>query len=78
MGKAEKDNNFKRTGALNNPLSALLIVLLALESDYKMRRSKIREYLDDLGKNWLNLVPKYTYSDSLKDPLFTQGNSRRA
>ncbi|KAF2193057.1 purine and uridine phosphorylase [Zopfia rhizophila CBS 207.26] len=71
MGKAEKDGNFKRTGALNNPPSALLTALTKLETKHEMYGSKIHQYLDDLGKNWPNLVPKYTRSDFLKDPLFT-------
>ncbi|EUC43918.1 hypothetical protein COCMIDRAFT_6696 [Bipolaris oryzae ATCC 44560] len=78
MGKAEKNSNFKRTGALNNPPSALLTALTILESNHEMRGSKTREYLDDLGKKWPNMVPKYTNSDSLEDPLFRQDDSRRA
>jgi nucleoside phosphorylase len=77
IGKAEKDG-FKRTGALNNPPSALLTALTTLESDNEMYGSKIRQYLDDLGKNWPNLVPKYTHSNSLEDPLFTPSNLQPA
>ena len=74
-GKAEKDGNFKRTGMLNNPPSALLTALTKLETEHEMNGSKIHHYLDDLEKKWPNLVPKYTRSASLKDPLFAADNS---
>ncbi|ENH99093.1 hypothetical protein COCC4DRAFT_66736 [Bipolaris maydis ATCC 48331] len=78
IGKAEKGTNFKRTGALNNPPSALLTALTILETNHEMHGSKTREYMDDLGKKWPKLVPEYTNSDSLKDPLFIQDNSPHA
>jgi nucleoside phosphorylase len=77
-GKAEKDGKFKRTGALNNPPSALLTALTKLETKHEMAGSKIPQYLDDLKKNWPNLVPKYTRSASLKDPLLAPDNSHRS
>jgi nucleoside phosphorylase len=75
LGKAEEGGNFKRTGALNNPPSALLTALTKLETTHEMNGSKIPQYLDDLQKNWPSLVPKYIWSDSLKDPLFVPDNS---
>lgn len=75
FGKAEKDGKFKRTGVLNNPPSALLTALTKLETEHEMNGSKIHHYLDDLEKKWPNLVPKYTRSASLKDPLFAADNS---
>ncbi|KAH7070273.1 nucleoside phosphorylase, partial [Paraphoma chrysanthemicola] len=78
LGKAENGGNFKRTGALNNPPSALLTALTKLETKHEMCGSKIPQYLDDLGKNWPNLVPKYTRSDSLQDPFLTPDDSQRA
>jgi len=78
FGKAEKDSKFKRTGALNNPPSALLTALTKLETKREMNGSKIPQYLDDLEKNWPNLVPKYTRSASLKDPLFEPDLSYRS
>ena len=77
-GKAEKDGKFKRTGALNNPPSALLTALTKLETKHEMTGSKIPQYLDDLKKNWPNLASKYTRSASLKDPLLTPDNSHRS
>ena len=77
MGKAEKHGNFKRTGALNNPPSALLTALAKLETKHEMQRSQIHQYLDDLGKKWPNLVPKYTRFNSLQDPLSTPDSSHR-
>ncbi|RSL93028.1 hypothetical protein CDV31_014881 [Fusarium ambrosium] len=77
FGKTEKDG-FRRTGALNNPPSALLTALTKLETNHEMHGSKIPQYLDDLKMNWPNLVPKYTRHDSLKDPLFTRDASYRS
>jgi nucleoside phosphorylase len=77
FGKAEKYGEFKRTGALNNPPSALLTALTKLETKREMNGSKIPQYLDDLEKNWPNLVPKYTRSASLEDPLFEPDLSYR-
>jgi nucleoside phosphorylase len=78
FGKAEKDGKFKRTGVLNNPPSALLTALTKLETKHEMTGSKIPQYLDDLKKNWPNLVPKYTRSASLNDPLLAPDNSHRS
>jgi nucleoside phosphorylase len=77
-GKAERDGNFKRTGALNNPPSALLTALTKLETKHEMNGSKVPQYLDDLKENWPNLVSKYTRSNSLKDPLFAPDKSYRS
>lgn len=77
MGKAEKGGNFRRTGALNNPPSSLLTALTKLETKHEMHGSKIHDYLDDLGEKYPNLASKYTWSDSLKDPLFTPESSHR-
>ena len=76
FGKAEKHGNFKRTGALNNPPSALLTALTKLETKHEMNGSKVPQYLDNLKENWPNLVLKYTRSDSLKDPLDSSYHSR--
>ncbi|KAH7109236.1 hypothetical protein B0J13DRAFT_463009 [Dactylonectria estremocensis] len=78
FGKTEKDGIFKRTGTLNNPPSALLTALTKLETNHEMYGSKIPQYLDDLKKNWPNLVPKYTRPESLKDPLFPRDTSYRS
>ncbi|KAL5331186.1 hypothetical protein ACEPPN_000715 [Leptodophora sp. 'Broadleaf-Isolate-01'] len=77
MGKAEEGGNFKRTGSLNNPPSALLAALGSLYTEHEMRGPKIPQYLDDLKKNWPMLAPKYTRSDSLKDILFAPDNPHR-
>ncbi|OJJ80314.1 5'-methylthioadenosine/S-adenosylhomocysteine nucleosidase family protein [Aspergillus glaucus CBS 516.65] len=71
MGKAEAGGNFKRTGAMNNPPAALLTVLTKLETKHDMHGSRIHHYLLELGRRYPNLVRKYTWSDSLKDPLST-------
>ena len=70
MGKAEKGGNFRRTGSLNNPPSALLTALTLLKTEHEMNGPKIPQYLDDLKKNWPKLASKYTRSESLEDILF--------
>jgi len=78
FGKAEEDSGFKRTGALNNPPSALLTAITKMETKHEMYGPKVPQYLDDLKKNWPNLMLKYTRSDSLKDPLFPPDNPHRS
>ncbi|KAF4337456.1 ankyrin repeat [Fusarium beomiforme] len=70
LGKAEECGKLKRTGALNNPPSALLTALALLKTEHEMNGPKIPQYLDDLKKNWPRLVPKYTRTASLEDVLF--------
>lgn len=70
FGKAEKEGNFKRTGALNNPPSALLTALTKLETQHEMTGPKISEYLDELKQKWPRLASKYLWSESLGDGLF--------
>ncbi|KAH0559681.1 hypothetical protein GP486_003801 [Trichoglossum hirsutum] len=70
LGKTEKGGKFRRIGGLNSPPSALLTALTKMETKIRMNGSKIPQYLDDLEKKWPNLVPEYTRSTSLKDPLF--------
>ncbi|GFF43165.1 isoform 2 of serine/threonine-protein phosphatase 6 regulatory ankyrin repeat subunit A [Aspergillus udagawae] len=77
LGKAEGCGNFKRTGALNNPPSALLTALTKLETRHEMHGSKIHDYLNDFGGKYPRLASKYTWSDALKDPLFTPEISHR-
>jgi len=77
MGKAEKNGDFKRTGALNNPPMTLLTAVGKLETKHELYGSKIRQYLDDVEKKWPRLVPKYTQSASLKDHLLAADNSQR-
>jgi nucleoside phosphorylase len=75
MGKAEEGGSFKRTGALNNPPTALLTALAKLETKHEMAGSNIHQYLAAMGEKWPRLVPKYTRHDSLKDPLSTSDSS---
>jgi nucleoside phosphorylase len=78
IGKAEANGYSKRTGALNNPPTALLTALTKLETRHEMHGTRINQYLDDLGKRYPNLVSKYTWSDSLKDPISITEPSDRA
>ncbi|KAL7931911.1 ankyrin repeat-containing domain protein [Trichoderma chlorosporum] len=74
LGKAESDGNFKRTGALSNPPSALLTALTKLETQHEMMGSRIPEYLDNLKEKWPRLAAKYIKSDFLLDTLAAEAN----
>lgn len=75
LGKMEKGEKFRRTGALNSPPSALLTALTKMETQTTMNGSQIPQYLTDVEKKWPRLVPKYTRSASLNDPLITTASS---
>ncbi|KAK6515975.1 hypothetical protein TWF281_004565 [Arthrobotrys megalospora] len=77
LGKAEANGSFKRTGALNNPPRVLLTALSVLETNYPLYGSKIPEYLHEVEEKWPGLKPKYTWTESLKDPLSTPDEVRR-
>ncbi|KAI9148802.1 hypothetical protein HJFPF1_10844 [Paramyrothecium foliicola] len=70
MGKFGQDNQFTRTGALNNPPTLLLTAITRLESKHAYAGSRIPEYLEALGVKYPRLAAKYLRSDSLKDVLF--------
>ncbi|UKZ78708.1 hypothetical protein TrVFT333_006454 [Trichoderma virens FT-333] len=70
FGKAEEGGKFKQTGSLNNPPTLLRTALTKLRTEIELSGSKIPEYLDELRQKWPRLVLlKYTWSESLKDPL---------
>ncbi|KAL6700404.1 hypothetical protein J3F84DRAFT_343976 [Trichoderma pleuroticola] len=69
MGKAEKGGQFKQTGSLNNPPTALLTALSKFEANPAASRAKILNYLDNLKTR--NDVPKsFIKSESLVDVLY--------
>jgi nucleoside phosphorylase len=70
FGKVKQGGNFERTGALNNPPSALLTAVTKLETEHELNGSKIPGYLDELKQKWPRLASKYIRSDSLQDILF--------
>ncbi|KAH8802898.1 nucleoside phosphorylase domain-containing protein [Xylogone sp. PMI_703] len=74
LGKAEENNKFRRTGALNNPPSAMLTALAKLETEHDLKGSKIPGYLDEMKRKWPQLPSKYIWSESRKDP-FALSNS---
>ncbi len=76
-GKTEKEGEFRRTGTLNNPPSALLAALTKLETNHEMHGSEIPQYLDNLKQKWPRLASKYTWSALLKDPLCVSDSSPR-
>lgn len=69
LGKAEGLGHFKRTGSLNNPPTVLLTALAKLETQYDIYGSQIPRYLADMAMRHPRLVPKYTWSKSLRDPV---------
>lgn len=58
LGKAEDDGHLIRTGALNNPPTALLTALTKLESQHALVGSKIPEYLDQASTRYPRLESK--------------------
>ncbi|KAF4451437.1 hypothetical protein F53441_5605, partial [Fusarium austroafricanum] len=78
FGKAEEGGNFKQTGSLNNPPTSLRTALTKLKTENELSGSKIPEYLDELKQKWPRLVPKYTWSESRKDPLFAPDMSHHS
>ncbi|KAF4634337.1 hypothetical protein G7Y89_g3770 [Cudoniella acicularis] len=69
MGKATQDG-FERTGALNNPPTALLTALGKLETAHELSGTKIPQYLDEIKVKWPKLAQNYLRSSSLEDVLF--------
>ncbi|KAK4072353.1 hypothetical protein Trihar35433_4417 [Trichoderma harzianum] len=79
-GKAEKGGEFKQIGSLNNPPALLRTALTKLRTENELSGSRIPEYLDELSQRWPRLVSKYTWSESLIDPLHASDShgSRKA
>ncbi|KAL7906419.1 hypothetical protein GGI35DRAFT_458100 [Trichoderma velutinum] len=74
FGKAEEGGKFKRTGSLNSPPTSLRTALAKLRTENELSGSKIPEYLEELKQKWPRLVLlKYTWSESLQDPLSAPG-----
>lgn len=66
----EEHGKFKRTGALNNPPMLLLTALSKMGTAHEMEDPKISAYLEEMGRKWPKLSPKYLRSDKLQDVLF--------
>ncbi|KAL7944985.1 hypothetical protein V8C42DRAFT_358085 [Trichoderma barbatum] len=69
MGKAEQGGQFRRTGSLSPPPTALLTALGKFEADHITSRAKMLSYLDELGKK-SNVPRSFLKSSSLNDILF--------
>ncbi|KAK4071693.1 uncharacterized protein Triagg1_5931 [Trichoderma aggressivum f. europaeum] len=69
MGKAEHGGQFKRTGSLAPPPTALLTALGKFEADQITSRAKMLSYLNGL-KSMPTVPRSFLKSDSLKDVLF--------
>lgn len=70
IGKAKQGGEFERTGALDNPPKAVLMVLIKLITANKLQGSKIRGYLDKFKNKYPATAEKYLRSDSLVDICF--------
>ncbi|KAK4071458.1 uncharacterized protein Triagg1_6119 [Trichoderma aggressivum f. europaeum] len=68
-GKTEKGGRFKQIRLLNNPPALLRTALTKLTTENELNGSKIPEYLDEIRQRWPRLVSKYTWSESIQDPL---------
>jgi nucleoside phosphorylase len=64
------DDEFERTGSLNNPPSALLTALTKLETEHELTGSMVPDYLEEIREKWPKLVSSYLRNDSMKDILF--------
>lgn len=69
MGKAKAGGRFERTGALNNPPTALLTALGKLKTDHEMAGTKVPEFLKGMVEKWPRLK-EYLRSEALEDVLF--------
>ncbi|KAK5988372.1 Ankyrin-R-like protein [Cladobotryum mycophilum] len=78
LGKATQGGKFERTGSLNRPPKALLTALTKLRTSHEMKGPKIRQYLDNVEKDWPRLAPRYTRSDTLSDPLLEPENPQHS
>ncbi|KGO43187.1 Nucleoside phosphorylase [Penicillium expansum] len=60
LGKAEGGGKFRRTGALNSPPSVLLTAAAKVRTRNRLKKHTfLPQYLEEMGKNWPDLVPQY-------------------
>lgn len=69
LGKAEHGGQVVLTGSLDKPPRALLTALTKLQSNHELNGHRVDEFLDQMVTKWPRLVPKYTWSARLEDPL---------
>ncbi|TGJ80228.1 hypothetical protein E0Z10_g8546 [Xylaria hypoxylon] len=69
LGK-EGENNFTRTGSLNNPPSLLLGAVSRMRSEHELVGSKIQAYMNEMASKYPLLASKYLRSESLEDVRF--------
>ena len=69
IGKETADG-FQRSGALNNPPTALLTATGKLETTHNLLGPRIPEYLQEMEQKRPRLASKYLRSDALEDVLF--------
>ncbi|UKZ82843.1 hypothetical protein TrVFT333_010642 [Trichoderma virens FT-333] len=69
LGKAEKNGKFKRTGALNNPPTALLTSLSKMKARVALEGSTINQHLDSMFTKYLKLGREYARPTATEDPL---------
>jgi nucleoside phosphorylase len=69
LGKAKENNDFERTGSLNNPPTTLLTALTKLQSIHALQGSRIQYHLDKLEEDYSHLK-EYQRSELWWDVLF--------
>jgi nucleoside phosphorylase len=60
LDKTEKNETFKRTGALNSPPKALLTAVSTMEGMNTIKECEIPRYLEEMGKKWPKSVQRYS------------------
>lgn len=67
-GKAEDGGKFRRTGALNNPPTALLTALSKLETQQELEGTRIKSYMQSMADRHPRLQHQYVSDEGLVDP----------
>ncbi|KAI1321129.1 ankyrin repeat protein [Xylariaceae sp. FL0255] len=74
FGKAEPGNNFRRTGALNNPPTILLTALGKLATTHEIQGSQAQDFVSELKTKHPRLSLKYQKPSSELDVLCSTCN----
>jgi len=69
-GKTIQEGKFERIGMLNKPPQVLLTAIAQLLADYKLRPSRIQEYLSEMVERYPLMAPKFVYCGERQDKLF--------
>ncbi|KAK2795636.1 hypothetical protein FQN51_000393 [Onygenales sp. PD_10] len=70
FGKAVKDHNIVRTGALNRPPDVLLSAVSRLKADHYRGQRKLEKYLEEMDRQYPELSAKCTHPGETHDLLY--------